>query len=265
MKQIYFYLCLLLSVLIISCNEEKVPQFNDERGINFLAWNAQKQQFEDEYTKLKTTINFFSYYINGMEVADAGLKLGATLEGTLSNTDIPVKLSTLILEDYSLAHITFPDVVIKANEHQCSIDATCKHPGEFEKEYGAIIVFDYKECGLVPGTKERQQYKVTVKDATDWAFMRSADETEWNKNYAGTLGKFGPVKVRFILAALGTKYHYTLGQIGSLYYNTIANPNYGFKREISKLNDALNEYNSTHNSPLTEPDGSLVTFEPVAN
>ena len=200
-----------------------------------------------------------------MEVADAGLKLGATLEGTLSNTDIPVKLSTLILEDYSLAHITFPDVVIKANEHQCSIDATCKHPGEFEKEYGAIIVFDYKECGLVPGTKERQQYKVTVKDATDWAFMRSADETEWNKNYAGTLGKFGPVKVRFILAALGTKYHYTLGQIGSLYYNTIANPNYGFKREISKLNDALNEYNSTHDSPLTEPDGSMVTFEPVAN
>lgn len=261
MKSIYTYITFFFLLLALhSCKEEEVAVFSAQRGINFLAMTG-TGTFEDDYTSLKTEINFFEAYVkNGFEGGAVPIQLCAQLEGTLSDTPINVRLKLLEDDGYDLASISLPsDSVMEPGKYQRTITVQCNKPEEYDKEYHAIVTFDYDAGGLVPGTKERQKYTIVVKDAADWAWMNVSNEDEWNKSFSEILGQYGPVKVRFILAALGkTGKSYT--QIGYLYYYTLYYPNYGFKTVMADLKAALAEYNSTHDTPLTEPDGRAVSF-----
>ena len=261
MKTLYKYFFIFLcSTLFVACNEEEIKPFSSERGINFLAPNGYGG-FTDNFNQLSTDINFYTYYVTkGLDIKELPLQLGVQLEGEISNTPINIRLKAIEKEDYELADIIIPtDSAIEAGKYQRGITITCQKPQVFDKEFGAVITFDYENSDVVPGTKERQNYQITLKDATIWEDMEVSNENEWNESYSSTLGVYGPIKVRFILATLG-KLEYSYNAIKNLYYYTTSYPNYGFKKVMDQLKTALEEYNNTHDEPLCEPDGTLVTF-----
>ena len=123
-------------------------------------------------------------------------------------------------------------------------------------DHAGIIVLP---ADVVPGTKERQQYTLILTDETDWESMYVDNADEWNSYYAATLGTFGPVKARFILVAMGEA-GYSADNVKTIYNLTQMMPSYGFGRYMSILTSALDEWNSTHDTPLAEADGTPVSF-----
>ena len=114
---------------------------------------------------------------------------------------------------------------------------------------------------MITGTKERQEYIITLKDEAIWEDMYVASLEEWNEKYSPYVGTAGEVKVRFIYTALkNINYHYEW--TNSLYYYIImGRPTWGFTAtEMDCLRTQLEAYNASHDAPLAEPDGTLVTF-----
>ena len=260
MRTIKYILLLCLTALLPSCNEEQIAPFSAERGINFLAWDAWGE-LEDNYQNLSTTVNFYNYYAaKGMAFTDTTTQVGVQLEGLMSDQPVNVRLKVVADEDYPLADVTVPgDSAIAPGEYRRTITVGIRKPEVADTEYRAILTFDYENSDVVPGTKERQRYTIILKDETDWDSMLVDNEDEWNSYYAETLGEFGAVKVRFILVAMGEA-GYTADNVTTIYNLTQMMPTYGFGRYMSVLNDALDEWNSTHDEPLAEADGTLVTF-----
>ena len=248
-------------LFLVRCSEEEVQPFTSELGINFVLVD-QYGYYQDNYQNLSTTYNFYPQYLTqGMEVARASIRLGVQLEGELPERPVNVRLKALPVEGYETADLILPgDSVIAPGEYRRTLTIDCNKPSAFDTEYRNLMTFDYENSDVVPGTKERQQYAVIVKDETDWASMSVDNAEEWNKAYASTLGAYGPVKVRFILAAMGERHESSYSAIKMLYSYTTSYPAYGFQRYLSDLRDALEEYNATHAQPLAEPDGTPVSF-----
>lgn len=261
-NKIYQYLLACCSLLFFAtCSEEEVQPFTSELGANFVIID-QYGSYTDNYQNLTTTYNFYPQYLTkGMEVAQASIKVGVQLEGTLQDQPVNIRLKTLPVEDYESANLILPgDSIIAPGEYRRSLTIECQKPATFDVEYRNYVTFDYENSDIVPGTKERQQYTVIVKDATDWASMSVDNAEEWNQLYAPTLGQYGPMKVRFILAVMGELHNADYDTISMLYSYTTSYPAYGFQRYVSDFQAALEEYNTTHDKPLTEPDGTLVSF-----
>lgn len=256
-----FIMTSFLALSLTGCKEEEVQPFDSDPGINFLAPNG-RGGFTDDYTNLKATCNFFDYYLakHDIDIENADIQLCLQLEGRLSDKPLNIKLKAEPVEGYEMPDLVMPaDSILEAGAYRRTFTIGCKRPKEYDKEYKAIISVDYDNSDVVAGTMERQQFELTVTDATDWAMMNVETPEEWNEAYSSVLGQYGPVKVRFMQAALG-KLDYTSSRIQNLYYYTQYYPAYGFKRVIEDLKTALQEYNSTHDKPLTEADGTLVTF-----
>lgn len=244
-----------------ACNEEEVQVYSSELGINFLAPNGYGG-FTDDYTNLSTTYNFYtSYLTQGMDIKNANIQLGIQLEGIPSEQSVNIRLKATTKEGYEPAEIILPnDSIINPGEYRRTITVECVKPQTFDTEYRTIITFDYEHSDVVAGTKERQQYELIIKDETDWSSMNVDNEKEWNSRYASTLGNYGPMKVRFIMAVMGEQFNASYETLSMLYSYTYTYPTFGFRRYISTLKDALQEYNDSHEIPLTEPDGTLVSF-----
>lgn len=243
---------------VASCQEEEVQPFTAERGINFLIYT--NGYYDDDPTNLNAEYNFYSYYVTrGLAADSLPLKVGIELEGQLSDQPIHVSLKAEKDSVYELPELVMPgDSTIEAHGYQRTMTILCKKPATYDKTYKAIIGFDYANSDVVAGTRERQKYTVTVTDSTIWSDMYASGEEEWNQNFSAVLGKYGPVKVRFIMAALGQE-KYTYNSIKYLYYYTIYYPNYGFTSVIDDLKKALADYNQKYGT-LKEPDGTAVTF-----
>lgn len=260
MRTIKYILLLCLTALLPSCNEEQIAPFSSERGINFLAWDAWGQ-LEDNYQNLTTIVNFYSYYVTkGMAFADTTTRVGVQLEGLMSDQPVNIRLKVIEDEDYPLADVIVPgDSAIAPGEYRRTITVDICKPEVVDTEYRAILTFDYENSDVVPGTKERQQYTIILKDETVWEDMYVASEEEWNSWYASTLGSYGPVKVRFIMAALG-ELGYSYDNVKQMYNLTQMMPTYGFAYYLDDIVAVLDEWNSTHDEPLAEADGTPVTF-----
>ncbi len=261
MRTIKYILLLCLTALLPSCNEEEIAPFSAERGINFLTLDAYGG-FVDNYQSLSTTVNFYKYYAaKGMAFTDTTTKVGVQLEGLMSDQPVNIRLKVLADEDYPLAEVTVPgDSAIAPGEYRRTITVGIRKPEVADTEYRAILTFDYENSDVVPGTKERQQYTIILKDETNWEDMYVTNEDEWNSWYAEYLGSYGPVKVRFIMAALNEAKGYGYDQVKQIYNLTQMMPTYGFSYYLDDIIAVLNEWNSTHDEPLAEADGTPVTF-----
>lgn len=248
-----------LCMAMWSCEKEEVPTYDSPTAINFLAPDGYGG-FTDNYLNLASEINLYELYLEGMDVGEKELLVGFQIEGKIPDKDMKVRFATEKVDDAEQALIDCPaDSVVKAGEYRQTATFICHKPAEMEKEYSAYIVFDYANSDVVAGTKERQKFKVTVKDVTDWGGMYVSDEDEWNAYYSDVLGKYGPMKVRFILYALG-KQGMTYASIGYKYYYTPYYPSYGLQAQMDYIKQALDDYNAAQGTPLCEPDGTPVTF-----
>ena len=134
---------------------------------------------------------------------------------------------------------------------------------EYNKEFKAKLVFDYANSDVIAGTKERQEYVITVSDELIWEDMYVSDLANWNEVCSPYLGEGGDVKLRFIYVGLKPLgYNYNTVKSGCYYYVYMGRPTSGFreKYELTYLRNSLAEYNASHDNPLTELDGTPVTF-----
>lgn len=252
-------LALAAICLMWSCEKAEVPVYNSPTAINFLAPDGYGG-FKDDYLNLSVEINLYEQYLKTMDVNESELQIGFQIEGLIPETDMRVRFSTEAVEDYEQAQVELPtDTVIRAGQYKQTATIKCLKPAEMEKAYATYITFDYANSDVVAGTKERQKFKVTVKDKTDWDGMYVTGEDEWNEYYSDVLGKYGPMKVRFVLYALGQQ-GLSYSSIGYKYYYTPYYPSYGLSPYLDYLKETLDIYNASHGKPLTEPDGTPVSF-----
>ena len=265
MKKIFSYLAMLsLLVSFYSCEKEEVMTFEGDRGINFVIYESAYDSYTDDYKNLESEHNFFTDYALGtsMELADFQVEVGVQLEGTYSDTPIKVKVKAENVEGYEPVEVVLPEeIVIEPGEYRAHFSVSCKQPKAYNKEFKTKLVFDYSNSDVIAGSKERQEYVITVSDEASWEDMYVEDLEEWNLRFSPYLGTAGDVKIRFIYTALKTiNYHYNW--TNSLYYYIVmGRPSWAFtSREMDCLRTQLDSYNASHDTPLKELDGTLVTF-----
>lgn len=274
MKITYYFISLLfLALTLTACSEEEVPVFSSDRGINFVLYDTLYQEYTDDYEELYYEHNYFKDYPDkGWNLPDVAFGVGVQLEGTFSEQPITVHIKAEPVDGYDMPEIEFPgSCVIEAGEYRANFKVVCKKPAELEKTYKATLTFDYEASGLVAGTKERQQYEITISDASEWDDMYVANETEWNSTYGDLLGDYGPIKGRLILVANGKDEDYGAGSwsgksytnIMYIYYYTKMGYSGGFSSWSvqNNLEYGLEAYEYYQGKPLTEADGTPVTFK----
>lgn len=271
-KTYTYWITTLLLLALCGCSKQEVQVFSADRGVNFVLYDSLSREYTDNYEQLKYEHNFFQDYPTaGWNVPDITLSVGVYLEGTLSDQPVHVKIKAEPVEGYDMPQLGLPaECVIEAGDYRTHFNVVCKKPQTLEKVYKALLTFDYEASGLVAGTKERQQYAITLSDATAWADMFVANETEWNSYYANILGNYGPMKGRFILVACGTNENDAAYPFSGKDYKGICNYYYntkmgwgGFSYSSTQgiLTAGLDWYKEAHGKELTEADGTPVTFK----
>lgn len=268
MKTIYnLYLILLAAILYSSCTKEEVYSFAGEPAINFtsqdyvLGQKPTTQKDPDNPDQMGYTSEFSTHYKKGQftDKYDT-VYVKAKLEGTLQDRPLRVNLSCEAVKGYDMPTLVLSkDSVIKAGEYYLKIAVLVGRHAEYNKEYQAKITFDYANSDVVAGSKERQFVilKASDKFEINNTNMGIADEKEWNKIFAPHLGAYGPVKVRFILSVFKDR-------ATSLFVSTTYGWGSGFDKpaNVEQLRKALEEYNAKYGT-LKEPDGTIVTFDPI--
>lgn len=268
-KTTYIIYGLLLCSLFMAaaCSQYEIEPFTAGRGINFVKYNMFYKEYKDSYKELEEEHNFFVDYAGekGWEADEHVFAVGVKLEGRFSDDSIKVKFKLLPVEGYEMPVLEVPDsCVINPRKSQNYIRIVCKKPEVYDRVYKARLVFDYAASGLVPGTKERQEYLITASDASDWKGMDVANEEEWNSAYAHVLGNYGPMKARFILVSFGGKgypgFRKSYADIGREYAATKQGNGFNGYMQKAILSYFLELYKTEHGGPLTEPDGTIVKF-----
>lgn len=265
MKKLFNYMMFMSLLLTFSaCEEEEVMTFDAERGINFVNYDANYDQYTDDYKRLVAEYDFYKQYAKeaSMELKPCTLSVGLQLEGNFSDKPLKVKIKAEAIEGYEMPEITLPEeVVIEAGSYQANFPVICSQPKDYEKDYKAKLVIDYVNSDVKAGTKERQTYEISVSDKTNFKEMWVENETEWNADFAEYLGNFGGTKVRFVFASLAKLYGNSYNNTCTIYRYTQIGGSYlfyGFYYYGYDVYYDLEDYNSTHDEPLCEPDGTLV-------
>ena len=247
-----------------SCKEEEVEPFSGAPGLNFMASDGYGGFYDsgNSYENLSSVVDFFGLYAQEktMDLSYCDVKVFLQLEARISDKPLKIKLMAEPVEGYDMPELEMPEAAeMEAGEYRKEFTIRCKYPKD-GKESKCVIKVDYANSDFVPGTMERQQYEITLTDETDWSSMWVFSPEEWNAAYSSVLGNYGEKKVRFIMAALAAE-DLSANDISMLYYYQKNYHRYGFDDVVMEaLRNALTQYNSTHDKPLTEADGTPVTF-----
>ena len=103
MKTIFNYMTIMALLLTFTgCEEEEVMTFGEERGVNFVIYEAAYGTYKDDYKNLETEYNFFKEYANNttMELPPYQVSIGVQLEGEFSDKPLKVKVKAEPVEGY---------------------------------------------------------------------------------------------------------------------------------------------------------------------
>lgn len=271
MNKSILVIVLLSALSFSSCQEEEVDMFQAERGVNFVL-STGNNHYTDNYKQLSTEVKFFdSYVTQGLVLKPRTINIGLQLEGTTSEQPIKVRIKKESVEGYETANVVFPEeVIFDPGQYQTSFPVECQLPAEYDKLYKVRFSIDYPNSDVVAGTKERQFFDLTVSDMADWAAMEATNESDWNRKYSQYIGNYGPVKARFIFFIFGQSpshylpFGYPKNTITELIFTNVL---YGSGLAESYIvnnyiKKALASYNAEHEKPLSERDGTLVSYDP---
>lgn len=263
MKTTHIIAAACLLAAFTGCKEETVDTFNSAPGVNFLVSDGYGG-WEDDYENLKTEASFFEEYFY-QQSFDIGTQLDiplcVQLEGRLSDRPLNVSLTAVAEDGYDMPQLVMPgDSAIAAGEYRKEFNVTCMKP-DLGKEQRCYITFDYAKSDVVAGTMERQKYEIVVSDVTPWSSLGVTDEASWNDAFSGAFGPYGEVKMRFIMIACAQNRWGTPNAVYTIFRRHVTNPNSGFNAmRMRQIKNALTNWNNSHEQPLQEADGTLVTF-----
>ena len=156
MKKGYLYIILWIFTgsWLVSC-EESEPPFYDK--------NSNGTYFDYEKEKLDTLINFANYILE--EPQEITLKLRMKLLGYVENYDRKLVLKASALEDFPLASITCPEIIIKAGEYRKEIEIRISRPETQDIRYGAAICVDEEKSDIGTGAEGFENFTVYVENS----------------------------------------------------------------------------------------------------
>lgn len=248
MKRDVIYKLFVIFCLImwnVACSEYEMIKFSEPPAVNFSGLKS--DNYPDAPESQSAIINFGTKYQFG--VLYDTLTIGVKLEGALSDKPLRVTLNSVAIEDTPLvAEFVFPDEsYILADTNKTSVRVLVKRPWLYDTLYQANLVFDYANSDVQAGSRERQMFKVSVRDELTFK-MLGIDEATWLRYYQLRVGVFGEVKIRFMLSVLKTM-----------------NFKNGFTdAKFQQIRDALTAYNIAHpDDHLKEANGDLVNCDPA--
>lgn len=136
-------------------------------------------------------------------------------------------------------------VVIPAGEVVAPCDITLKRSAKLQDSTYRLKIAVTDEGEITSGVDEWNQLTIIFSD-------QLAKPTNWDEYLAPFFGEYSEVKYRFIISTTGVT-EFTYGQEGGMTWGEMYN------YSVTMAN-ALEEYNATHDTPMTDENGKLVTF-----
>ena len=248
MKMKMRYMILLLCFLWAGCNENEIIVFGDQPGINFLRYNSYNG-WNDEAGDIFIERNF-GLFMDQWETPTDTIRVWAKLEGMMSQEPLRVRLTYAFDPANPYVELVFrDDYVFKPHEYLTEFLIVVKRPPERDRVFNINLTFDYEHSDVVPGSNDRQVFRLTISDRLTFDMLRISQEL-WDNMIAPSLGAYSNVKMRFMSYALQSRdFSGMAGGVTANQRQTILN--------------RLNEYNAAHpGNPLRDENGDVVVFEP---
>ncbi|MDO4770443.1 hypothetical protein [Porphyromonas sp.] len=266
LKNIIFLSALSISALVSSCKQQEVQPFTGETGVNFLGHDTTGKEWDTGTNFLSKEINFFdslkleTFPLDAMEAP-----MRIAIEGKTPTRDLKIKLKALPVEGQEEAKVELPEyVIVKSGENHADFSVKLLAPEPDQQPESVRIGVDYDNSDVVAGVKDRQAFTFTLKDVAVKHYLDQVPEQKFIEAFEKHLGKYGPVKHRFAVAATkpvppnSPAEIFTLKVAYSALYPSY--PDYGLPSVLPLYRKALKEYNAKHLTPLKEADGTLVEF-----
>lgn len=161
---------------------------------------------------------------------------------------------------YFLRTYTIPAGEVQIQDTIFFDTSKLRNPSSFSTSDGRIYFRMKENTEFQTGAGERSQLKVVLKNYL-------AKPAEWDAAtypmmaYLGIFGEYSRVKYQFMIQVLGMM-DFHIDYRASLPYDEANNTvSYNYALYLAnKLRQALDEYNATHSTPLTDETGTVVTF-----
>ncbi|MBR2154405.1 MAG: DUF4843 domain-containing protein [Bacteroidaceae bacterium] len=250
------FLLISLALLIFSsCTKEEVSTYDTGyTALNIWVGNAAGAVFEKEtynysYAYEEGSVTFYAQ-LSGMPVPyDRTFRLEAF------GGDSALMANTVRVEDYVL-----PAGAIRGEYKVYFNSQKLSDPTLFTKQDGMIHFRMVPNDQFAIGSENHQQFTVVLKNYL-------AKPSNWDKaNFPSRalsvfFGTYSRVKYQFMIEHLGMKdfeVNYNAQTAYNEETNVVSNSYAIYLLQV--MQRALNEYNNTHETPLTDEQGNLVTF-----
>ena len=198
-------------------------------------WTLNTDSMEFTFARYATDVTEF--------VVDAEIKL----IGVAADYDRDVVLQ--VAEAETTAESTMysfeTTVVVPAGEVVAPCYITLKRSEELQDSTYRLKIVVTDEGEITSGVEEWNQLIITFSD-------QLAKPTNWDEYLAPFFGVYSDTKFRFIISTTGVT-EFTYGQEGGMTWGEM----YNYSLTMA---NALEEYNATHDTPLTDENNKLVTF-----
>ncbi len=242
------------TALACSCTKEKVDLYDVTlSALNIWAGTenipVDSITYNYSYTVDKGYIVFYAR-VSGVPVDhDRTFSLEA-VSGNLSEAE----------GSYELGTYTIPAGEVQMKDTIFFDTSKLKNPSSFTVNDGILVLQMKPNDSFVAGAEELSQLHIILKN-----YLAKPDE--WDSAifplmpYVRSFGEYSKVKYQFMIQTLGMRdFHisYTAVTPYDSQTNTIS---YNYASYLAdRMKQALAEYNATHDTPLTDETGALVTF-----
>jgi len=259
-KPHYYIIAAATAVMTVfaGCSENETPVFDKEYSALNIWFGTDNGT---SFTVLDSTVYNYSYSLEEGSVTFNARTIGVPVDYDRTFTLEAYKGDTDLAEG-SFSTDTY---TIKAGETsaECKITfdtSKLKDTDAFTEQDGHLYFRVVEGSDFQPGTENMNSLCVVLKNYL-------AEPTEWNSatyphmTWARYFGAYSRVKYQFMIQILGMQ-DFTINYRATTAYdkeNNEISSNYA-SYLAERMAMALEEYNNTHDTPLTDETGALVTF-----
>lgn len=231
----------LIAGCFTACHEYDMGKYSEKPAVNFAMLDSYGN-LHDEPSALAMTFQFT--YQNGLEDTVGGVVV--MRQGLIDDMPLDVAVKTQEVANARAAEVSvLAKCRIPVGEYLDSVRAVVKCPELEDSTYVVDLVFDYANSNVGVGIEEKQTFRLYVVNQV-WKSTGITPQI-WESSFARYVGEFSRVKAKFMCDF----FEGTLPEIQTI-----------IKFAYTALPPALEQYNNTHDEPLKDEYGNLITFEP---
>lgn len=250
----YIILLTALTVLTCSCRKEEVGLYDvTQNALNIWAGTPDipidSITYNYSYTVDKGYIVFYAR-VSGLPVDHDRIFSLEAVSGNLSEAEGSYRLDTY----------TIPAGDVQTEDTIFFDTSKLKNSSSFTATDGNLVLQVKPNDVFVTGAEELSQLRIILKN-----YLAKPDE--WDTAiypmmaYIRSFGEYSKVKYQFMIQTLGIR-DFHISYTAVIPYDSQTNTiSYNYASYLAdRMKQALSEYNATHDTPLTDETGTLVTF-----